>query len=102
VTSKSREDDLFDLLDLDSGLVVGQLDRAGHVVADDPLVGARVRAAFARELMVRDGEVVEELGVCFADVAMLRPDEPGHAAMVFHNLGRLAGCLPIARSAAGR
>jgi hypothetical protein len=37
------------------------------------------------------------LGVCFADVEVLRLGDRDHAATVVRNLGRLAGLLPRVR-----
>ncbi len=87
---------VLDLLDPASGERVGQLRPDGEVVSADPAVVAAVERAFGRELLVRDGEVVEELGVCFADVVTVRPGEPEHAALVRRNLFALTGYLPAA------
>ncbi|MGH2562139.1 MAG: hypothetical protein ACRDJH_24020 [Thermomicrobiales bacterium] len=88
---------VYDLVELATGNVVGEVTASGVVRADDPAVAARVRAAFGRELLVRDGAIVEELGVCFADVETVRPGDPEHARLVLMNLAALAGVLPRAR-----
>lgn len=93
----SREP-VYDLVDLATGRVVGDLTARGEVQSDDPATAERVRAAFARELLVRDGEVVAELGVCFADIETVRPGDSDHARLVMRNLGALAGVLPRARN----
>jgi hypothetical protein len=93
----SRET-VYELVDVATGDVVGALTSAGDVRADDPAVAARVRATFARDLLVRDGEVVEELGVCFADVETVRPGDPDHMHLVLTNLGALAGVVPKSTS----
>jgi hypothetical protein len=92
----------YDLIDLETGLTVGQLTAAGEVVAGSADVRERVARAFRRELIVKDGELVEELGVCFAGVEVLRPGDPNHAATVVRNLGRLAGLLPCRRHGEGK
>lgn len=92
---------VYDLVDVEGGEVVGAVTADGVVVAGDPLVGERVRAAFARELLVREGALVEELGVCFAGVETLRPGEPGHARAVLTHLGVLAGVAARPRAMAG-
>lgn len=85
-----------DLVDLETGEVVGRLLPDGRVRSGDPAVVARVAQAFAREVLVRDGQIVEELDVCFADVETLRPGDPRHAGIVLRNLALLAGLLPRA------
>jgi hypothetical protein len=87
----------YDLVDPATERVVGQVTRDGQVRADDPEVARRVRAAFARDLMTRDDEIAEELGVCFADIATVRPDDEGHHDLVFRNLGLLTGLVPAKR-----
>jgi hypothetical protein len=85
-----------DLVDPVSGETVGWLLPDGKIVSDDPMVIVAVERAFRRELLVRDGELVEELGVCFADVETVRPGDSGHAALVRRNLLALTGYLPTA------
>ena len=94
MSGKAVEKAGYDLIDLETGAVVGQVTAAGEVIAEDARVSERVSRAFARELMVRDGDLVEELGVCFADVVMLCPGQPGHGEAVLRSLARLAGYLP--------
>lgn len=88
---------VYDLIDLETGMVVGAIRGDGVVVAGDDRVRDRVTGALAREVMVRDGELVEALGVCFLDVLTLRPGDAGHTVIVIQNLGRLAGYLPRRR-----
>jgi hypothetical protein len=87
----------YDLVDLATGGRVGQLSDNGSLCVTDARVRARLLKAFHRELLVRDGEIVEELGVCFADVETLRPGDPGHREIVLRHLARLAGILPVER-----
>ena len=84
----------FDLLDPATERVVGQVTRDGQVRSDDPDVVERVSRAFDRELLMRDDALAEELGVCFADIASLGPDDAGHHDLVFRNLGVLTGLIP--------
>lgn len=88
----------FELLSCQTGEIVGRLLADGSVVSDDPAVRQRVEAAFQRELLVRDGELIEELGVCFDGVETLRPGDPGHWRLVLRNLGILADVIPQRRS----
>jgi hypothetical protein len=87
----------YDLVDPASDRVVGQVTRDGRVRADDPEIARRVRAAFDRDLLTRDGEVAEELGVCFADIATVPPDDAAHHDLVFRNLGLITGLVPALR-----
>lgn len=85
----------YDLVDPESDLVVGQVTRDGAVRNADTDVAARVTRAFSRELLMRDNAIAEELGVCFADVKTLNPDDPAHHDLVFRNLALLTGLLPV-------
>src|SRR5215218_5037633 len=85
---------VYDLIDLETGSVAGTMRGDGVVVAGDRRVRERVARAFAHEVMVRDGEMVEDLGICFLGVQTLRPGEAGHTEIVVQNLGRLTGYLP--------
>lgn len=87
----------YDLIDLASGEIVGRLTASGKVLSASREVEERVARAFRQELMIKDGALVEELGICFADIEVLLPGEPGHAAAVVRNLGRLAGVVPRPR-----
>lgn len=84
----------YPLIDLATDRVVGAIRRSGEVRSDDPEVVDRVRAAFRRELLTRDGEVIEELGVCYADVVTVAVGAPAHRDLVFRNLALLTGYLP--------
>jgi hypothetical protein len=95
--SDAEKASVYDLIDLETSLIVGQMREDGSLVSGDPVVRERVGRAFARELMVRDGELVEDLGVCFADVETLFPGDPDHALVIIQNLARLAGYLPRRR-----
>lgn len=83
-----------DLVDPASGETVGRLRANGNVISDDQHVIAAVERAFQRELLVRDGELVEELGICFADVETVQPGDPQHATLIRRNLFALTGYLP--------
>jgi hypothetical protein len=80
-----------------TGETAGYIDREGNTRATDPEVEERVRNAFDRELLVRDGDVVEELGICFDGVCSIGPGDPAHDALVLRNLGALTGLRPVAR-----
>jgi len=75
----------------------------GYVSADgetrdmDEETVKTVQDAYARDLMLKDGEVVEELGgVCFDGVCTIGPADPEHNQMVLRNLGALTGLRPSA------
>lgn len=87
----------YELVDITSDRVVGEISERGEVASDDPGVVARVQAALSRELMMRDGEVAEDLGVCFADVTFLRPGDLDYLPTVLRNLALLTGYLPRER-----
>lgn len=87
---------VVDLVEPAGGRTVGRLLPSGEVVSNDPDVIAAVERAFRRELLVRNGELVEELGICFADVETVRPGDPRHFALVRRNLLALTGYLPTA------
>jgi len=93
----AREPEAYNLVDWRTGQVVGVLGADGVVRAADPGIARQVEAAFARELLVRDGQVIEDLGVCFADVETLRPGDPGHRRAVLRHLAALTDVMPRAR-----
>lgn len=95
-TPGSRRDEpvWYDLIDPATEAIVGQVTRGGEVRSDDPEVVARVRRVFDRELLTRDSELAEELGVCFADIETVSPDDAGHHDLVFRSLGVLTGLIP--------
>jgi hypothetical protein len=73
----------------------------GFVTADgatkgtDPMTEQKVHDAFATDLLVRDDQVLEELGgVCFDGVCSIGPADPAHNRMVLQNLGALTGLRP--------
>lgn len=88
----------YDLVSCLSGDVVGRLLADGTVTSEDPVVSDAVKVAFSRELLVRDGELVEELGVCFDGVETLRPGDAGHWTLVLTHLGALAGVFAQRRT----
>jgi hypothetical protein len=96
--TRASDQGWYDLVDPATDRVVGQVTRDGRVRSDDGEIARRVRAAFDRDLMTRDGEVAEELGVCFADIATVGPDDTAHHDLVFRNLGLLTGLVPSRRS----
>ena len=73
----------------------GYMTPDGEVRDTDEETAGKVREAFGKDLIVKDGEVVEELGgVCFGDVCTVGPADPAHNAMVLQNLGALTGLRP--------
>lgn len=73
----------------------------GYITADgvtrdtDPETAEKVQAAFSKDLMARENEVIEELGgVCFDGVCTIAPSDPAHHRMVLQNLGALTGLRP--------
>jgi hypothetical protein len=73
----------------------GFMTADGEVREADDETTAKVRDAFAKDLIVMDDEVVEELGgVCFDGVCTIGPSDPAHNAMVLRNLGALTGLRP--------
>lgn len=76
----------------------GLIDVHGNTRETDADTAARVREAYDRELLVQDGEVVEELGICFDGVCSIGPSDPQHDALVLRNLGALTGLRPEART----
>jgi hypothetical protein len=95
--SGGEDGPVYDLIDLETGMLAGTIRGDGVVVTGDPRVKERVAKAFDQEVMVRDGDLAEELGICFLDVQTLLPGDAGHAEVVIQNLGRLAGYLPRRR-----
>lgn len=87
----------YDLVDPETDQVVGQLTRHGKVRSDDPDIEQRVRDAFNRELLIRDGTIAEDLGVCFAHISAVGPQDAAHHDLVFRNLGLLTGLIPAHR-----
>lgn len=73
----------------------GLIDAHGNTRDADPETEERVRQAFACDLLVREGEVVEEFGICFDGVCSIGPNDPGHDALVLRNLGALTGLRPV-------
>lgn len=73
----------------------GFITAGGEVREADEETTAKVRDAFAKDLIVMENEVVEEFGgVCFDGVCTIGPSDPGHNAMVLRNLGALTGLRP--------
>lgn len=67
----------------------------GETRGTDEVTAGKVREAFARDLLVKDDEVVAELGgVCFDGVCTIGPADPTHNALVLRNLGALTGLRP--------
>lgn len=73
---------------------VGYVDTSGRTKETTPEVAQRVADAFSRELLVEEGEVIEELGMCFDGVCSIGPADPEHDALVLRNLGALTGLRP--------
>lgn len=78
-----------------TGQEKGRITADGEVRDADNETAAKVREAFAKDLIVKEDEVVEELGgVCFDGVCTVGPSDPAHNAMVLRNLGALTGLRP--------
>ena len=92
----TNDDEWYVLQDEMTGETAGYIDLEGNTRAADPEVEERVRNAFDRELLVRDGDVVDELGICFDGVCSTGPADPTHDALVLRNLGALTGLRPVA------
>lgn len=92
--SRRNEPTWYDLIDPATDRVVGQVTRDGRVRSSDPGIVHRVSRAFDRQLLVRDGKLLEELGICFADIEPVGPADTSHHDLVFHNLGVLTGLIP--------
>lgn len=90
----------YDLIDLETGVVAGQITEDGDVTSNRPEIVQRVADAYQRELLVRDGEVLDELGVCFEGVETIAPGHPDHQRLVLTHLAQLAGLLPQPQSPA--
>lgn len=73
---------------------VGYIDEHGNTKDATPEAEERVRKAFDRDLLVKDGEMLDELGMCFDGVCAVRPADPEHDALVLRNLGALSGLRP--------
>lgn len=76
----------------------GLIDADGNTWETSPDTEARVRRAFQCELLVQDGKVVDELGICFDGVCSIGPADPQHDALVLKNLGALTGFRPESRA----
>jgi hypothetical protein len=90
----------YDLIDLETGAIAGQITDDGEVTSNRPEIVQRVADAYQRELLVRDGEVLDELGVCFEGIETIGPGHPDHPRLVLTHLGQLAGVLPQLQSTA--
>lgn len=84
----------YDLVDLSTDMIVGQMTRHGEVRNASPDIVMRITTAYDREVMLQDDEIAEELGVCFAGVETITPRDDTHDDLVFRNLGLLAGIIP--------
>ncbi len=92
--SETHDTVWYPLIDPATDANRGYVTRDGQIRSDDPDVVRRVTAAFDRELLMRDGAIAEELGVCFADIDTVVPDDAAHHDLVFRNLALLAGLIP--------
>lgn len=78
-----------------TGEAKGFITADGETRDADTETAQKVQAAFAKDLMARDNEVVEELGgVCFDGVCTIAPTDPAHNLLVLQNLGALTGLRP--------
>ncbi|HWV23794.1 MAG TPA: hypothetical protein VNZ58_06370 [Thermomicrobiales bacterium] len=72
----------------------GLIDAHGNTRETSPETESRVREAFAHDLTVKNGEVLEDFGMCFDGVCSITPNDPEHDALVLKNLGALTGFRP--------
>lgn len=77
-----------------TGETAGYIDDKGNTRETTPDTAERARKAFSRELLVRDGDVVEELGICFDGICSIGPGDAKHDALLLRNLGALIGLRP--------
>lgn len=85
----------YRLRDEMTGQDKGFITADGDVKDADAETTGKVVEAFGKDLIVKEGEVVEELGgVCFDGVCTVGPADPAHNAMVLRNLGALTGLRP--------
>lgn len=80
---------------------VGYISDSGDTRDADAATTERVYRAFQTHLLVQDGNVVEELGMCFDRVCSIGPADPEHDQMVLRNLGALTGLRPEAQQDPG-
>jgi hypothetical protein len=92
--NSDHAEEWFVLKDEMTDSAVGFVDASGHTRDTDAETAQRVTQAFSRELLVQEGEVVEELGICFDGVCSIGPTDPAHDALVLRNLGALTGLRP--------
>lgn len=92
----TNKTDWYLLKDEMTDTTVGYIDAEGNTRDTDGATDTKVRDAFNRDLLVENGEVVEELGMCFGGVCSVGPSDPGHDALVIRNLGALTGLRPEA------
>lgn len=73
----------------------GYIAPDGEVRDTDAETASKVRQAFGRDLIVKEDEVVDELGgACFDGVCTIGPSDPTHHTQVLRNLGALTGLRP--------
>lgn len=77
-----------------TGETAGYIDDQGNTRDTTSDTAERVRKAFKRDLLVRDDDVVEELGTCFDGICSIGPGDAEHDALVLRNLGALTGLRP--------
>lgn len=93
--NESRDDVWYQLEDEMTEQPKGFVNANGETREADTDTAKKVREAFSSDLIVKDDEVVEELGgVCFDGVCTIAPNDPGHNKMVLRNLGALTGLRP--------
>jgi hypothetical protein len=85
----------YQLKDEMTDQIKGYITPSGETKETDAETTEKIRKAFDTELIVKENEVVEELGgVCFDGVCTITPNDPGHNMMVLRNLGALTGLRP--------
>jgi hypothetical protein len=93
--SDEQADAWYRIRDEMTGEPKGFITKDGETRETDRETTQKVQTAFARDLITKDNEVVEELGgVCFDGVCTIAPIDPAHNRMVLQNLGALTGLRP--------
>lgn len=92
----TKNEEWYMLKDEMSDTSVGYINASGDTRGTDSGTTHRVTEAFNKDLLVKDGDVVDELGMCFDGVCSIGPADPGHDQMVLRNLGALTGLRPEA------
>lgn len=93
----AKNEEWYMLKDEMTDETVGSINASGETRNTDAETTERVTQAFNKDLLVRDGEVIEEFGICADGVCSIGPADPEHDQMVLRNLGALTGLRPEPR-----